>query len=59
MIGVGTRVHVNLDLDMQGVCVCDTKTGRNPSFAYLLFDQWPKLYLGYSVQPKIQVLKVI
>ena len=37
MIGVGTHVHANLDLVMQGVCVCDTKTGRNPSFAYFLF----------------------
>ena len=24
-----------------------------------IFDQWPKLYLGFDVEPEIQILKVI
>ena len=24
-----------------------------------IFDQWPKLYLGFDVEPEIQILKII
>ena len=25
----------------------------------VIFDQWPKLYLGFGAEPDIQILKVI
>ena len=25
----------------------------------VIFDQWPKLFLGFDVEPEIQILKVI
>ena len=25
----------------------------------VIFDQWPKLYLGFDVEPEIRILKVI
>jgi hypothetical protein len=25
----------------------------------VIFDQWPKLYLGFDAEPEIQILKVI
>ena len=51
--------HKKLTLKVRNWQFMSAEFGTGKRYENVIFDQWPKLCMGYDVEPEIRILKII